>query len=56
MTGKVKLGIIGLGNMGSLHCRWVAEIEDISLAAICDIDKENQGYQGYQGGGVMSLH
>jgi len=40
MTKKVQLGIIGLGNMGSLHCRSIADIENITLAAICDIDTD----------------
>ena len=33
----IKLGIIGLGNMGSAHCRSVQSIDDISLVAVSDI-------------------
>ncbi|MEJ6683528.1 MAG: Gfo/Idh/MocA family oxidoreductase, partial [SAR86 cluster bacterium] len=34
----IKLGIIGLGNMGSSHCRLIESIDNIVLAAVCDID------------------
>ena len=34
----IKLGIIGLGNMGSSHCRLIESIDKIVLAAVCDID------------------
>ncbi|MCB1693975.1 MAG: Gfo/Idh/MocA family oxidoreductase [Pseudomonadales bacterium] len=37
-AGSVRLGIIGLGNMGQTHCRLVARIPDITLTAVCDID------------------
>ena len=34
----VRLGIIGLGNMGSSHCRLLESIDSITLSAVCDID------------------
>jgi len=34
----LKLGIIGLGNMGNLHCRLLENIPTIELGAICDAD------------------
>ena len=34
----IRLGIIGLGNMGSSHCRLLESINNIQLAAVCDID------------------
>ncbi len=37
---KVKIGIIGVGNMGSAHVKSIGELEQIELAAICDRDKE----------------
>ncbi|MFP6806193.1 MAG: Gfo/Idh/MocA family oxidoreductase [Pseudomonadales bacterium] len=40
MSKKVQLGIIGLGNMGSLHCRSLKDFDNITLAAICDIEPE----------------
>lgn len=40
MERQVQLGIIGLGNMGSQHCRIIEDISEIRLAAVCDIDSE----------------
>lgn len=38
---KVRLGIIGVGNMGSAHVRSIANLtKKASLAAICDRDRE----------------
>ena len=34
----LKLGIIGLGNMGGTHCRLIEKIPTIELSAVCDID------------------
>ena len=36
---KVKVGIIGVGNMGSGHIGFVKNIPEAELVAICDIDK-----------------
>jgi predicted dehydrogenase len=36
---KVRLGIIGLGNIGMLHYGYMHEIEGAELTAICDIDE-----------------
>lgn len=38
---SVRLGIVGLGNMGSLHCRTILDgkVPGAELAAICDTDK-----------------
>lgn len=35
---KIRIGIIGVGNMGSTHVRHVTELENTELVAICDID------------------
>jgi predicted dehydrogenase len=40
MTGKVRLGIVGLGNMGSLHCKLLQKTPELELVAGCDIDTE----------------
>ena len=39
---QLRLGIIGLGNMGSTHAAWVLEgkIPRCTLAAVCDRDPE----------------
>lgn len=36
---KLKVGVIGLGHLGSIHARIYKEIESCSLEAVCDIDK-----------------
>lgn len=33
---KVKLGIIGLGNMGQVHCKLVSNLADFELTAVAD--------------------
>lgn len=35
----VRLGIVGIGNMGSAHVGWMPNINDVELRAICDIDE-----------------
>ena len=36
---SVRFGVIGLGNMGSVHCANLAgNVENASLAVICDSD------------------
>jgi predicted dehydrogenase len=37
---KVRIGVIGIGNMGAAHIRDVAELENCELAAICDVINE----------------
>ena len=35
---KVKLGIVGIGNMGTSHCRWIlnGELPEVQLVAVAD--------------------
>lgn len=40
MADKVRLGVIGLGNMGSLHCKLLQKTPQLELAAGCDVDTE----------------
>ncbi len=35
----VRLGIVGIGNMGSAHIGWMPNIKNVELKAICDIDE-----------------
>jgi predicted dehydrogenase len=37
---KVRMGIIGVGNMGAQHARWITEgkVPRLELAALCDLD------------------
>jgi predicted dehydrogenase len=39
---KVRLGIIGLGNMGTEHCKYLikGEVPSVELTAVCDINPE----------------
>ena len=37
MSEKIKVGVVGLGNMGSSHIKWISESPKMELAAICDI-------------------
>ena len=41
MSNQIRLGVIGMGNMGFAHAMSIAggEIDGLSLAAVCDIDK-----------------
>ena len=38
---KVRFGVIGIGGMGGFHCAYLhkGEVEDASLAAVCDINE-----------------
>ena len=35
---QVRFGIVGIGNMGSSHVRFIGEMENAKLTAVCDID------------------
>lgn len=35
---KVRIGIIGVGGMGSAHAKMMAEVEEVQLCAVADID------------------
>ena len=36
MQTTVRLGVIGLGNMGSVHCQLANKIDHLQLTAVCD--------------------
>ncbi|MDP3731906.1 MAG: Gfo/Idh/MocA family oxidoreductase [Candidatus Omnitrophota bacterium] len=36
---KIRIGVVGIGHLGSLHAKIYYEIENCSLVAVCDIDK-----------------
>lgn len=53
---KVRLGIVGLGNMGQAHCKWVSKLPAYQLSAVCESDKkrlskvaERYEVEGYTG-------
>ncbi|MDB5325103.1 MAG: dehydrogenase [Phycisphaerales bacterium] len=35
---KVRFGIIGLGNMGSSHAKYLKNVSDVEVTALCDLD------------------
>ncbi|MDD3155540.1 MAG: Gfo/Idh/MocA family oxidoreductase, partial [Victivallaceae bacterium] len=35
---QVKLGIIGIGNMGSCHVKFIGELKNCRLTAVCDLN------------------
>ena len=37
---KVRIGVIGVGSMGSEHLNSISKIKDAKLCAVCDIDKK----------------
>ena len=48
MDGKIRLGIIGIGNMGSAHAKHVAEGQcpDFELAAVADVNPSRLQWAG----------
>ncbi|MDD4980085.1 MAG: Gfo/Idh/MocA family oxidoreductase [Candidatus Omnitrophica bacterium] len=36
---RIKVGVVGVGHLGSIHAKLYREIESCSLAAVCDTDK-----------------
>lgn len=36
---KVRIGVVGLGRLGSLHARIYSKLKNVELACVCDIDK-----------------
>ena len=36
----VRLGVVGMGNMGTYHCNYMEAVENVTLAAICDASAE----------------
>lgn len=47
---KVRLGIIGVGGMGSAHAKMMAEVEEVQLRAVADIDPDVAKQVGKQYG------
>ena len=40
MTDKVRIAVVGLGNMGAAHCRDLAASDNADLCAVVDVDTE----------------
>lgn len=56
MEKKIKLGILGIGNIGSDHVKRVlgGECPEISLAAVCDLKSERLEWANEQAGAKLS--
>lgn len=53
----VKIGVIGIGNMGSVHAKSIAEqkIENLTLTAICDTNEKKRQWAKENIGGDIQL-
>jgi predicted dehydrogenase len=40
-SDKLRIAHIGLGGMGNQHMRWFAELPDVDIVALCDLDQEH---------------
>lgn len=40
---KIKVAVVGVGHLGSLHAKIYKEIENCSLVGVCDVDKTRLG-------------
>ncbi|MFA5410426.1 MAG: Gfo/Idh/MocA family oxidoreductase [Candidatus Omnitrophota bacterium] len=40
---KIRVGVVGVGHLGSLHARVYSQSADSALAAVCDTDKDRLG-------------
>jgi len=54
---KVRIGVIGLGNMGAVHARYIAagEIPGGELTAVCDVSAGRLGWAGRELGEKVAL-
>jgi predicted dehydrogenase len=40
-SDRVRIGIVGLGGMGTQHLQWFAALPDVEVVALCDVDKDH---------------
>jgi len=45
---KLRIGVVGLGRLGSLHAEIYSTLKDVELVAVCDIDKSKTEYLGHK--------
>lgn len=50
-SDKVRVAHIGLGGMGNQHMKWFAELPEVEIVALCDVDQEhlNSTFKTLQG-------
>ena len=41
---KLRIGVIGVGSMGSNHLKYISNTENVILTCVCDIDKDRADY------------
>ena len=41
---KLRIGVIGVGSMGSNHLEYISNTENVILTCVCDIDKDRADY------------
>ncbi|BFT73822.1 MULTISPECIES: Gfo/Idh/MocA family protein [Paenibacillus] len=37
---KIKFGLVGIGNIGNTHLKYLSEMDNVTLVGVCDVDKE----------------
>jgi predicted dehydrogenase len=42
-SDKLRIAHIGLGGMGNQHMKWFAELPEVDIVALCDVDQEHLG-------------
>lgn len=40
-SDRLRVAIVGLGNMGNQHLKWFAALPEVEVVALCDVDKEH---------------
>src|SRR5690606_33037147 len=40
-SDKLRVAHIGLGGMGNQHMKWFAELADVDIVALCDVDPDH---------------
>ena len=40
MSGQLRVGVVGVGHMGSYHVAALSELLDYEIVAVCDLEKE----------------
>src|SRR5882757_1442399 len=40
-SDKVRIAHIGLGGMGNQHLQWFANLPDVDIVALCDVDEDH---------------
>ncbi|MZQ85878.1 gfo/Idh/MocA family oxidoreductase [Paenibacillus sp. 5J-6] len=37
---KIKFGLVGIGNIGNTHLKYLSAMENVTIVGVCDVDKE----------------